>query len=53
MKTIGIDLWGTLIKANPKFKERKQDLFEKNYYNELTQHIKHILKDLLGYEENK
>lgn len=31
----------------------EEDLFEKNYYNELTQHIKHILKDLLGYEENK
>ena len=28
-------------------------VFEETYFKELTQHIKHILKDLLGYEENK
>ncbi|MFL9833455.1 TetR/AcrR family transcriptional regulator [Chryseobacterium terrae] len=27
--------------------------FEETYFNELIQHVKHILKDLLGYEENK
>ncbi len=30
----------------------KQD-FEEIYFKELIQHIKYILKDLLGYEENK
>ncbi|MFY1047121.1 TetR/AcrR family transcriptional regulator [Chryseobacterium sp. GP-SGM7] len=29
------------------------EVFEETYFNELTQHVKHILKDLLGYEENK
>lgn len=27
--------------------------FEDKFYGELNKHIKHILKDLLGYEENK
>lgn len=31
----------------------ENEAFEDKYYSELTQHIKHILKDLLGYEENK
>ncbi len=30
-----------------------EEAFEETYFNELTQHVKHILKDLLGYEENK
>lgn len=28
-------------------------VFEENYYTELNKHIKYLLKDLLGYEENK
>lgn len=28
---IGFDLWGTLIEANPLFKERKKDLFQKHF----------------------
>lgn len=31
MKKIGFDLWGTLVEANPLFKERKQDLFKKHF----------------------
>ena len=52
MKTIGIDLWGTLIKANPKFKERKQDLFEKyNIINgqEVMDDIKNDLNKIIEY----
>ena len=52
MKTIGIDLWGTLIKANPKFKERKQDLFEKyNIVNgqEVMNDIKSDLNKIIEY----
>lgn len=30
-----------------------EDVFDEKYYAELNKHIKHILKDLLGYEENK
>ncbi len=30
-----------------------EEAFEDKYYSELNKHIKHILKDLLGYEENK
>lgn len=30
-----------------------EDIFDEKYYAELNKHIKHILKDLLGYEENK
>ncbi|MBW7676407.1 TetR/AcrR family transcriptional regulator [Chryseobacterium chendengshani] len=30
-----------------------ENVFEERYFTELIQHIKHILKDLLGYEENK
>lgn len=30
-----------------------EDAFDEKYYAELNKHIKHILKDLLGYEENK
>lgn len=33
--------------------ESTNEEFEDNYYKELIQHIKYILKDLLGYEENK
>ncbi len=33
--------------------EEPDEVFNQHYYQELTQHIKHILKDLLGYEENK
>lgn len=29
------------------------DVFEEKYYTELNKHIKYLLKDLLGYEENK
>ncbi|KFF25545.1 TetR/AcrR family transcriptional regulator [Chryseobacterium vrystaatense] len=28
-------------------------VFEEKYYTELNKHIKYLLKDLLGYEENK
>ena len=30
-----------------------EEIFEEKYYTELNEHIKYILKDLLGYEENK
>lgn len=30
-----------------------EDIFDTKYYTELNRHIKHLLKDLLGYEENK
>jgi AcrR family transcriptional regulator len=30
-----------------------EDVFEEKYYTELNKHIKYLLKDLLGYEENK
>lgn len=30
-----------------------EKIFEEKYYTELNEHIKYILKDLLGYEENK
>lgn len=30
-----------------------EEIFEEKYYMELNKHIKYILKDLLGYEENK
>jgi len=30
-----------------------EEVFEEKYYTELNKHIKYILKDLLGYEENK
>lgn len=33
--------------------EEEEKAFEETYYKELVQHIKYILKDLLGYEENK
>lgn len=29
------------------------EVFEEKYYTELNKHIKYLLKDLLGYEENK
>ncbi|EJL74057.1 MULTISPECIES: TetR/AcrR family transcriptional regulator [Chryseobacterium] len=29
------------------------DVFDEKYYTELNKHIKYLLKDLLGYEENK
>ncbi|MBB4805944.1 AcrR family transcriptional regulator [Chryseobacterium defluvii] len=31
----------------------EEEVFDEKYYTELKNHIKHILKDLLGYEENK
>ncbi|WP_228412757.1 MULTISPECIES: TetR/AcrR family transcriptional regulator [unclassified Chryseobacterium] len=30
-----------------------ESVFDEKYYTELNKHIKHLLKDLLGYEENK
>ncbi|MBK1897426.1 TetR/AcrR family transcriptional regulator [Chryseobacterium paridis] len=30
-----------------------EDTFDEKYYTELNKHIKYLLKDLLGYEENK
>ncbi|QIY89320.1 TetR/AcrR family transcriptional regulator [Chryseobacterium gallinarum] len=30
-----------------------EDDFDEKFYTELNKHIKHLLKDLLGYEENK
>ena len=33
--------------------EDEEDVFDEQFFSELTTHIKHILKDLLGYEENK
>ncbi|WP_312901299.1 TetR/AcrR family transcriptional regulator [Chryseobacterium taichungense] len=30
-----------------------EDAFDEKYYTELNTHIKYLLKDLLGYEENK
>ena len=30
-----------------------EEVFDEKYYTELNKHIKHILKDLLGYEANK
>jgi AcrR family transcriptional regulator len=32
---------------------QEEEIFEENYYTELNKHIKYLLKDLLGYEENK
>ncbi|RNA61921.1 TetR/AcrR family transcriptional regulator [Chryseobacterium nematophagum] len=31
----------------------EEDIFEERYYTELNIHIKYLLKDLLGYEENQ
>ncbi|KQM23462.1 TetR/AcrR family transcriptional regulator [Chryseobacterium sp. Leaf201] len=33
--------------------EDAEDVFEEKYYTELNTHIKYLLKDLLGYEENE
>ena len=33
--------------------EDHEDIFEEKYYTELNTHIKYLLKDLLGYEENE
>lgn len=33
--------------------EDPEDIFEEKYYTELNTHIKYLLKDLLGYEENE
>ncbi|MFS4430972.1 TetR/AcrR family transcriptional regulator [Chryseobacterium sp. S90] len=30
-----------------------EEVFDEKYYTELNKHIKYLLKDLLGYEENK
>lgn len=30
-----------------------EEVFDEKFYTELNKHIKHLLKDLLGYEENK
>jgi len=30
----------------------EEDVFDEKYYTELNKHIKYLLKDLLGYEEN-
>lgn len=32
---------------------QEDEVFDEQYYTELNKHIKYILKDLLGYEENK
>ncbi|MDQ0782577.1 TetR/AcrR family transcriptional regulator [Chryseobacterium sp. W4I1] len=32
---------------------QEEEVFDENYYTELNKHIKYLLKDLLGYEENK
>ncbi len=52
---------GTLfyaLNAKPMYKEflnntEEESVFDEKYYTELNKHIKHLLKDLLGYEENK
>ncbi|WP_288461066.1 TetR/AcrR family transcriptional regulator [uncultured Chryseobacterium sp.] len=31
----------------------EEEIFDEKYYTELNKHIKYLLKDLLGYEENK
>jgi hypothetical protein len=31
----------------------EEEIFDDTYYTELNTHIKYLLKDLLGYEENK
>lgn len=31
----------------------EDEVFDEKYYTELNKHIKYLLKDLLGYEENK
>ncbi|MDN4028161.1 TetR/AcrR family transcriptional regulator [Chryseobacterium gambrini] len=31
----------------------EEEVFDEKYYTELNKHIKYLLKDLLGYEENK
>ena len=31
----------------------EESVFDEKYYTDLNKHIKYILKDLLGYEENK
>ncbi|WP_292010910.1 TetR family transcriptional regulator [Chryseobacterium sp.] len=33
--------------------EEEDEVFDERYFNEIKKHTKHILKDLLGYEENK
>ncbi len=33
--------------------KENEEVFDEKYYTELNKHIKHILKDLLGYEANK
>jgi hypothetical protein len=33
--------------------DTNEEVFDEKYYTELNKHIKYLLKDLLGYEENK
>lgn len=59
---IGFDLWGTLIKANPEFRVRRQDLFNKhfearddNFYSEVMDEIKTDLNKVIehsGWQPN-
>ncbi|MBQ0151515.1 MAG: TetR/AcrR family transcriptional regulator [Chryseobacterium sp.] len=43
-----IEMYKTFLENND-----EQSVFEDAYFKDLVQHIKYILKDLLGYEENK
>lgn len=40
---IGFDLWGTLIKANPEFKERKRDLFIRHFPTTSINHCEEVM----------
>jgi hypothetical protein len=33
--------------------DESEEVYDENYYKELSLHIKNILKHLLGYDENK
>ena len=51
---IGFDLWGTLIQANPQFRERKKDLYQKYFgrtegCEEAMQSIKKSLNDIIEH----
>ncbi len=42
------DMYKTFMKN-----EEPEEVYDENYYKELNQHLKNILKHLLGYDENK
>ena len=51
---IGFDLWGTLIQANPQFRERKKDLYQKYFgriegCEEILQEIKKSLNNIIEH----